>query len=64
MPTNDKKPNTRRQAVIRRTSESLVVLDNPDDGELFDTGDASDHAGEDVDKSNRRRTNPSPKRRS
>lgn len=29
----------------RKSSKSLVVLDNPDDGEIFDTGDASDFAG-------------------
>lgn len=30
----------------RQVSDSLVVLDNPDDGEIAQTGDASDFAGE------------------
>lgn len=30
----------------KKTDDSLVVLDNPDDGEIYDTGDASDFAGE------------------
>ncbi len=29
-----------------QTGEMLNALDNPDDGEIFDTGDASDFAGE------------------
>lgn len=29
----------------RKSDESLVVLDNPDDGEIYTTGDAADVAG-------------------
>lgn len=36
-----------------QADESFVVLDNPDDGELFDTGDVADFAG---DRSNVRNT--------
>lgn len=41
-----RKLNARRRATIRRLGTSLIELDNPDDGELFETGDASDFAGE------------------
>lgn len=41
-PKASKATTTSSQAASPR---SMVVLDSPDDGELFDTGDASDHAG-------------------
>ena len=55
-----KNPKSGRRGRDRKTTEAnghqatgamLNVLDNPDDGEIFDTGDASDFAGE-------RRKNP------
>lgn len=43
-------PKSSEEALVsrspRKSDQSLVVLDNPDDGELYDTGDASDFAGE------------------
>lgn len=44
-------PRRRRSGVVqsqgrRQAGKSLVVLDNPDDGEIAQTGDASDFAGE------------------
>lgn len=43
-------PKSSEKASVSRIPQesdpSLVVLDNPDDGELYDTGDASDFAGE------------------
>lgn len=32
------------EVIHRATSDSLVALDNPDDGELYTTGDAADVA--------------------
>lgn len=34
------------RVVHRKTDDSLVVLDNPDDGEIYTTGDVADVAGE------------------
>ena len=38
-------PEGRLGAVVhRKTVDSLVVLDNPDDGEIYSSGDAADMA--------------------
>lgn len=54
MTTDKKRPEVDRERkgpalvsrIPQKSDQSLVTLDNPDDGELFDTGDASDFAGE------------------
>lgn len=38
----------KKDATKRKTVPSLVVLDSPDDGELYETGDAADFAGKQV----------------
>lgn len=41
-----RRTSPRRATIRRRSDETFISLDNPDDGELFDTGDASDFSGE------------------
>ena len=42
-PSKPKAPQPSRRP--KKSDEGLVVLDNPDDGELFETGDNADVAG-------------------
>lgn len=38
-------PQTVDPGLPKKTDSSLVILDSPDDGEICETGDASDFAG-------------------
>ena len=50
----ERKPEERGGSRRKKTDRSLVVLDNPDDGEIAESGDNSDFAGEKANRGGRR----------
>ena len=45
----------------KKSAEGLNTLDSPDDGEIFDTGDASDFAGKSMNRNRGRKQHPNGK---